>query len=81
MTGEADVWFEIQNILDYQIYITPKQKVWGGNLYGNYINKLNQNLMYLKEEEELTRQVKEETEPEERLIFLAKVIKYIDEII
>jgi len=81
LEGEADMWFEIQNMLDQEIYTTPKEKIWGGNLYGNYIDLINQNLRYLMTEEESTKQPQQENKPEERLSLVAKVIKYIDDII
>jgi len=81
LEGEADMWFEIQNVLDQEIYATPKEKIWGGSLYGNYIDLINQNLRYLMAEEELTRLPQHENKPEERLSLVAKVIKYIDDII
>ena len=75
------MWFEIQNTKNQEIYETLKVKVWGGRLYGDYIDRVNQNLRYLNVDEEITVQVREETKPEEKLGFLAKMIKYIDEII
>ncbi len=81
LEGETDMWFEIQNTKNQEIYETLKVKVWGGRLYGDYIDRVNQNLRYLNVDEEITVQVREETKPEEKLGFLAKMIKYIDEII
>lgn len=84
LQGEAELYFEVQNTIDQKIYKTPKEKVWGGSLYGDYLQKLNRNIKSFKEKEieqpEQSAFGSKDPQPTDPGL-LARVIKYISEII
>jgi len=83
LQGESELYFEIQNTVDQKIFETPKIMIWGGNIYTDYIEKVNQNLkQYIYEEKATPVSFEQVPTPDPKpLSLLAKVIKYIDDII
>ena len=88
LVGGAELSFEIQNTLDVSIYETSKEKIWGRNVYGKYIDLVNQNILrYGFQKEQPSKDVTStalnstRSNSEEPLSLIAKMIKYIDEII
>lgn len=92
VSGSSDLWFQIQNVTNAQIYETPKTTIWGQNIFTDYIDKLNKNAkMYvleqamsqnsLKEMDETNLNRQKEGQKQKPAHLLAKVIKYIGEII
>jgi len=84
--GSSDLWFKIQNTEDAKIYETPKLTVWGKGAYFGYISQINKNIkMYvLRQEASAKVQIdkKDAVENKQKTAgLLAKVIKYIGEII
>jgi len=43
--AEKCLKFEVQNIYTFEKFATPCKKIWGKNVYSDYINKLNENLI------------------------------------
>jgi len=83
LVGKSEIFFEIQNTTDAKIYETGKKTIWGGNIFGNYIEKINKNIFSYNTNEEKTptplpSQVSTEEKPPG---LFAKMIKYIDGII
>lgn len=78
LDGSAELYFDIQNTIDQKVYHTKKVQIWGGDVYSGYAEKLNNNIEYFDQEEKGHNEPKK---PQKQLSFIAKVIKYIDEII
>ncbi len=87
LMGESELFFEIQNTINAEIYETPKKTIWGGDIFGNYIEKVNKNIFSHSEVEEAaisTPKADTQTPPvqqEKPPSLLSKVIKYIGDII
>ena len=82
LIGKSTLSFEIQNTFDTEIYKTGEKTIWGGDLYGDYIEILNRNMLTYKlkenKEEIPTTKALQQDRPQNLLV---KMIKYIDEII
>ncbi|MFC1755814.1 hypothetical protein ACFLZK_00260 [Patescibacteria group bacterium] len=82
LVGKSILSFEIQSTLDAKIYKTGEKTIWGGDLFGNYVEKLNRNMLTYKlkeiKKESPTTRAQQQDKPQN---LLAKMIKYIDEII
>jgi hypothetical protein len=83
--GSSDLYFQIQNTTNAQIYETPRQTVWSENLYSGYLETLNKNIkMYALRQESPKKDPKTNktySDQQKRIGLFAKVIKYIGEII
>jgi len=90
LSGSSDLWFQIQNKIDSEIYETSKITIWGESIHDDYIKKLNKNIKsyVFNQEASLEKSTKThqadtlKQEPKQMTVsLLNKVIKYIGEII
>ena len=59
---KTNLYFEILNLSNGRVYLTPKKEVWSEKIYGKYLDKVNKKI-----KENLVLKNEEENIPEETL--------------